>query len=136
MNLQIEIVRKWLADPDSLTVEELKENERESYRALTDRSALSLPWNDHALLHTVNWAAYTAHSCATGAFSLTSVNYWILERIAALKEFDSIGAKVLNPAVYDDIKHAKLVEQGVELNHTVSVYAGDGEIITENKEDE
>jgi hypothetical protein len=90
MNLHIELVKKWLADPDSLTVEELKENERESYRALTDRSALSLPWDDYDLLHTVNWAAYTAHACATGAFSLTSVNYWILESIATLKEFDPI----------------------------------------------
>jgi hypothetical protein len=90
VNTYVELVRKWLADPTSVSDEELRVNERESYRALTDRSALTLPWNDHALLHTVNWAAYTAHSCATGAFSLTSVNYWILERIAALKEFDSI----------------------------------------------
>jgi hypothetical protein len=51
-------------------------------------------------------------------------------------QLEPVGAKVLKPAVYDGIKHAKLVEHGVELNHTVSVYAGDGEIITENKEDE
>jgi hypothetical protein len=90
MNPHIELVRKWIADPTSVTVEELKENERESYKVIADRSALSLPWNDYDLLHTVNWAAYTAHAHATGAFSLTSVNYWILESIATLKEFDSI----------------------------------------------
>jgi hypothetical protein len=39
----------------------------------------------------------------------------------------------VKPTLYDEIKSAKLVEYGIELNHAVSVYAGDGEIITETQ---
>jgi hypothetical protein len=43
---------------------------------------------------------------------------------------------IVKSTVYDEIKQAKLVEYGVEVNYTVSVYEGDGDIITENNEDE
>ncbi len=39
----------------------------------------------------------------------------------------------VKPTLYDEIKHAKLVEYGIELNHTVSVYSTDGNIIIENQ---
>ena len=39
----------------------------------------------------------------------------------------------VKPTLYDEIKHAKLVEYGIELNHKVSVYAGNCEIITETQ---
>ncbi len=49
-----------------------------------------------------------------------------------MKEEEAIKVTV-KPALYDEIKHVKLVEYGIELNHTVSVYSSDGNIIIENQ---
>jgi hypothetical protein len=86
MNPHIELVRKWLADPTSVSDEELRVNERESYKIIADGSSLSLPY---CIAHIVNEAA--ASACQAARAEITET-YWIEDCKSMVKEFDSIGA--------------------------------------------
>tara|TARA_R110002153_G_scaffold226326_1_gene378961 strand:+ start:808 stop:1134 length:327 start_codon:yes stop_codon:yes gene_type:complete len=59
MNKHIELVKKWLADPESVTIEELVVNKRDAYIAYAAASASAA---DHA--DAVYVAAYAGYSCA------------------------------------------------------------------------
>ena len=53
MNKHIELVKKWLADPDSVTHEELKQNSDEAYAAAA---------NGAYEADAAYWAAYAANA--------------------------------------------------------------------------
>jgi hypothetical protein len=90
MNPHIELVKKWLADPDSVTVEELRVNERESYKIIADGSSLSLPYPAYCIAHIVNEASNSAYRAACAEINDT---YWIEDCKSMVEEFDSIVAK-------------------------------------------
>lgn len=90
MNTYVELVKKWLADPTSVSDEELRVNERESYKIIADGSALNLPYPAYCIAHIVNEASNSAYRAACAEIADT---YWIEDCKSMVNEFDSIGAK-------------------------------------------
>ena len=75
MNIHIELVKKWLADPTSVTQQELEDN-----RAVADVAANAAYYADYAAN-----AAYAADYAATDAADAAEVKHWV-KRYEELKE--------------------------------------------------
>jgi hypothetical protein len=93
MNPHIELVKKWLADPDSVTVEELRENSRAAYLTI------DFTGDSYEVDCAANHAACKATEAARNNASYTKTtgempgNYWTNKCAYAVDRFDSIVAK-------------------------------------------
>jgi hypothetical protein len=72
MNKHILLVKKWLADKDSVSQEELEENAVDAYDAATNEAA-------YAAYRAACYAAYAAAIGSGGVadYAATSAGYWI-----------------------------------------------------------
>ena len=73
MNKHIELVKKWLANPESVTSQELKDNRIAAYAAAYA--------DDSYLAYAADAAAFAAHAYASVSFAA----YWV-KRYEELKE--------------------------------------------------
>jgi hypothetical protein len=83
MNKHVELVKKWLADPDSVTQEELEKNRDAAAAAdqsLPRRSA------DAAAYYASAAAAYAAAADANAAYYAADAAYWV-------KKYEALEAK-------------------------------------------
>ena len=96
MNKHIELVKKWLADPESVSLEELKANKETADAAYAD------------------WAAYgAAEAAANAAYDAAYAAYWDAAN-AAYAAYWAYGAADDAKAAYwrsEAIKHVKKHEE-------------------------
>jgi hypothetical protein len=74
MNKHIELVKKWLADPDSVTLEELEKNRDDAWAAAAGSIATA-------------YASAAAYAAAAAAAYAADTVYWV-KRYDALEEED------------------------------------------------
>ena len=80
MNKHIELVKRWLADPKSVTVEELKANAEAAWAATTDTATAEAAWPAtdyaYACASYAADAAYVATDYADAAYDVEAL-YWV-----------------------------------------------------------
>jgi hypothetical protein len=76
MNIHIELVKKWLADPDSVTQQELEDNADAAYAAYATDYAANATYAAAAYTsYAANYAADAANA-TTYAYN-TNATYWV-----------------------------------------------------------
>ena len=79
MKKYVELVKKWLANPESVSLEELKANKEAAWAATWDiRDAAAMA------AHAAYWADYEAADAIYGA------DYWRNEAIKYIKEYEEL----------------------------------------------
>ena len=81
MNKHIELVKKWLADPDSVTKKELRANDADAAAYANDAAAAANAAYAAYAAYTADAAAYTAAAAASAAASGLPLNAdnWVKE---------------------------------------------------------
>ena len=88
MNKHIELVKKWLADPESVSLEELKANReaaRDNWDAGATRATIAAYWAADAAVEAVKAAVYWA----AGATAVETV-YWRNQTITYIKQYEEL----------------------------------------------
>ena len=75
MNKHIELVKKWLADPTSVTQQELKDNRKAAYDAFADDTGNYADATTNAADADAYFAAYAAY--AADAADAADASYWV-----------------------------------------------------------
>jgi len=71
MNKYIEVVKKWLADPQSVTQDELEANARAAYDAVAADNAA------YYAAEAAAYAAWSANAATNAAVSIDRAKYWV-----------------------------------------------------------
>ncbi len=92
MNPHIELVKKWLADSDSVSLEELKANKETADAAYWDAKAADAAWAAYVAAYAAYWAAYwDAADAAYVAADDAEAAYWRSEAIKHVKKHEELN---------------------------------------------
>ena len=90
MNKHIELVKKWLAEPKSVTLKELEDAEADAWAdyMTADWDAWA-DWSDRYVYWTASWAAAGAAK-AVKAVKVADAAYWKNRAIRYVKEYEEL----------------------------------------------
>ena len=76
MNPHIELVKKWLSEPESVSLEELKENKKAAWDASIYAASSAIGYAAYAAADAAYWYAKAAYVAAKAAYWAGDAAYW------------------------------------------------------------
>jgi hypothetical protein len=88
MNKHIELVKKWLADPESVSLEELEDSKEAAYRG-----GVKAAWAE-AVYEAAYWAVRAAKAAEDATYRATAIaaeaTYWRNQAIKYVKQYEEL----------------------------------------------